>query len=130
MKNKKIVLAVVALVVLVAVMAGLYVLTRPGAVLGPKTIEVQVVHSDGSQKTFTYTTEAKYLGEALYAEGLIIADESNPGMFHTVDGEKADWAVNKSYWSFYIGEEYAMTGVETTPIHHGDVFKLVYTIGE
>ena len=129
MKNKKIVLAAVALAVVLALMVGLYVMTRPGFVLGPKTITVEVIHGDGEKVTFTYNTRALTLGEVLYAEGLIIADESNPGMFHTVDGEKADWNVNKSYWGLYIGDEYAMTGVDDTPIRHGDVFKLVYTLG-
>ena len=62
-------------------------------------------------------------------KGLILADKANPGMFHTVDGEKADWNVNKSYWAFYLGEEYAVKGIYDTPITDGAVYKLVYTIG-
>ena len=50
-------------------------------------------------------------------------------MFHTVDGEKADWNVNQSYWAFYEGEEYAMTGIYDTNIVDGAVYKLVYTLG-
>ena len=129
MSNKKIVLAAVALAAVLALMVGLYVLSRPGFAFGPKTITVEVVHGNGEKVTFTYETQAKTLGEVLYAEGLIVADESNPGMFHTADGEKADWILNRSYWMVYIGEEPAVTGVDDIPIHHGEIFKLVYTIG-
>lgn len=65
----------------------------------------------------------------LYKEGLIKAEGVDEGMFNIVDGEKADWNVNKSYWSLYVGQDYATTGVDTTPIKDGDSFKLVYTLG-
>jgi len=128
--NKKIVIAVIALVAVVGLMVGVWFATRPEAQEGDKTITVTVVHADGNSKTFTYHTDADYLGDVLYAEGLIKAEGVDAGMFNIVDGEKADWNVNKSYWSLYVGEEYAMQGVETTPILDGSSFKLVYTIGE
>lgn len=136
MKNKKLILAVVALVTVVAIMAGIWWGTNMFAKSnvesdgeGDKTITVEVVHADGSTKTFTYHTNEEYLGVVLYGSGLIKAEGVDKGMFNIVDGEKADWNENKSYWSLYIGEEYAMTGVDTTPISDGDHFKLVYTIG-
>lgn len=129
MKNKKILIAVVALVAVIAVMVGVWFATRPAAEEGGKTITVTVVHKDGAEKKFTYHTDEEYLGAVLYAEGLIKAEGMDEGMFNIVDGEKADWNENKSYWSLYVGEEYAMTGVDTTPIKDGDTFKLVYTIG-
>jgi hypothetical protein len=88
------------------------------------------VHQNKTEKTFTYKTDAEYLGDVLYDEGLIKAENVDDGMFNIVDGEKADWNENKSYWSLYVGEEYAMQCVETTPIRDGDSFKLVYTIGQ
>ena len=51
------------------------------------------------------------------------------GMFHTVDGEKADWNVNQSYWALYLDGEYAMVGIYDTDIVDGTVYKLEYTIG-
>ena len=129
MKNKKVILAAVALVAVVAIMAGIYFATRPNATKGGKAITVTVVHSDGTEKVFTYQTDAEMLGALLEAEGLIDSTGADAGMFHTVDGEKADWSVNQSYWAFYLGEEYAMTGIYDTPITDGGVYKLVYTIG-
>lgn len=129
MNNKKIVIAAVALVAVVAIFLGVWLMARPQTQAGAKTITVEVVHGDQSVKTFTYQTDAENLGEVLYAEGLIRAEGVDDGMFNIVDGEKADWNENQSYWMLLIGEEYAMTGVDTTPINDGDSFKLVYTVG-
>ncbi len=129
MKNKKLVVAVIALAAVIALMAGLFLSSRPETTAGGKTITVTVVHKDGSEKVFTYNTDQELLGQVLYGEGLIQAENVDEGMFNIVDGEKADWNENQSYWSLYEGEEYAMEGVDTLVIEDGDTFKLVYTIG-
>lgn len=129
MKNKKVILAAVALVVVLAIFVGVYVATRPSAAEGSKSFTVTVVHGDGSTKDFTYQTDEDKLGAVLEAEGLIDSEGADPGMFHTVDGEKADWSVNQSYWALYIGEEYAMEGIYDTTITDGAVYKLEYTLG-
>lgn len=129
MKNKKLILAVVALVAVVAVFLGIWFATRPETSQGTKTITVTVIHSDGTEKAFSYTTAQTNLGAFLESEGLIASEGADDGMFHTVDGEKADWNVNQSYWSFYLGEEYAVTGIYATDIVDGAAYKLVYTVG-
>ena len=95
-----------------------------GALLGPV-----VNDATATEKTFTYTAPEGKLGAFLEGEGLIESEGADDGMFHTVDGEKADWGVNQSYWAFYLGEDYAMTGIYDTDIVDGTVYKLVYTIG-
>ena len=90
---------------------------------------VVVVHADDSEKKLSYTAEEGTLGTFLEAEGLIDSEGADPGMFHTVDGEKADWNENQSYWAFYIEGEYAMTGIYDTQITDGVTYKLEYTIG-
>ena len=129
MKNKKTIFTVIAFVAVIAVFAGVYFATRTEAAQGSKAITVTVVHADGSSKVFEYRTEAEKLGAFLEEKGLIESEGADTGMFHSVDGEKADWNVNQSYWAFYIGEEYAMTGIYDTNITDGAVYKLVYTIG-
>lgn len=130
MKNKKLILAVVALVAVVAVLLGVYFATRPDTAEGAKTITVTVVHKDGTTKNFEYHTDEEYLGPVLIAEGLVQGDESQYGlMIHTVDGEKADYNVDQGWWQFFIGDEAAMVGVDSAPIADGDSFKLVYTVG-
>ena len=126
--NKKVILAVVALVLVVGLFAGVYFATRPEAQAGEKTITVTVVHSDGTEKVYTYRTEAEFLGEVLAAEGLIVGAENDPGRYNTIDGEYADYAADGAYWALYIGEEYAMTGADQTPVNDGDSFKWVYTV--
>lgn len=127
--NKKTVIAAVALVLVAALFAGVYFVVMPQVQQGSKAFTVSVVHSDGSVKEFTYRTDEEKLGGYLEAQGLISAQGADPGMFHTVDGEKADWSVNQSYWGFYLGEEYATNGIYDTPITDGALYKLVYTIG-
>ena len=65
----------------------------------------------------------------LEEQGLIESEGADEGMFHTVNGEKADWNVNQSYWAFYLGEDYAMVGIYDTDIEDGVTYKRVYTIG-
>ena len=129
MNNKKLILVAVALVTAVAVMLGVYFGTRPESVEGSKNFTVTVVHADGTEKAFSYSTDAEKLGAFLESEGLIESEGADDGMFHTVDGEKADWNVNRSYWAFYLGEDYATEGIYATTIADGAAYKLVYTIG-
>lgn len=130
MKNKKLILAVVALAAVIAVMAGIFVATRPETVAGGKEITVTVVHKDGTEKDFEYATDAEYLGEVIVSEGLVNGEEGPYGLyFDTVDGETADWNVDQSYWSILIGEEYATVGADGIVLTDGGEYSLVYTIG-
>ena len=97
---------------------------------GEASFTVIVIHSDGKEKTFTYTTTEEFVGPVLEAEGLISGNDGPYGLEITqVDGEKAVYAEDKAYWALYEGEEYATQGADTTPIEDGDRFKLVYTLG-
>ena len=130
MKNKKLILAALALVAVIAVFLGIWFATRPETTQGAKTITVTVVHKDGTEKHFTYHTDEEYLGPVIVAEGLVQGDNGEFGlMIHSVDGEKADWNVDQGWWQVFVGEESAVTGADSIPIADGDSFKLVYTVG-
>lgn len=130
MKNKKLLIAVVALVLVVVAMAGLWMGSREETIEGAKTVTVTVVHGDGTSKDFTYHTNSEYLGEVIVLEGLVNGSEGPYGLyFDTVDGETASWEENQSYWSILIGEEYATTGADGIVLTDGGLYKLVYTIG-
>ena len=104
--------------------------TTSGTAGGEKLrFTVVVVHQDKTEKTFQYETDPGKLGAVLEAKGLIASEGADDGMFHTVDGEKADWNVNQSYWAFYVENEYAIKGIYDTDIENGKTYKLVYTIG-
>ncbi len=131
MKNRKQILILVALVLAVALMAGLYFATRPQTQAGEKTFTVTVVHKDGSTKDFTYTSEEEFVGAVVLAEGLVQGEVGDYGlMVETVDGETAIYEKDNAYWAWYVGEEYAITGIDQTPITDGGVYQLIYTASE
>lgn len=128
--NKKILLAVIALVLVAAVMVGVYVATRPEPEVGGKTITVTIVHKDGTSKDFTCQTQEQYLGPVLLQEKLVEGYMGDFGLYITAaDGEVADYSVDQGFWALYIGEESALTGADAVAIEDGGVYKLVYTIG-
>jgi len=91
---------------------------------------VIVVHADGTEKTFTYETAEEFVGPVLAADGLIKGNDGPYGMEITeVDGEQAVYNTDKAYWAVYEGDEYAMQGIDTTPVVEGKTYKLVYTKG-
>ena len=92
------------------------------------TVTVTVLHADGTEKVFECRTDAVYLDELLKDEKIAEGDQTEYGFtIHTVDGEKADWNVNQSYWALIINGEYAMTGASSTPVNDGDAFRIVYS---
>lgn len=96
---------------------------------GSKTVTVAVT-AEETTVTFTIHTDAETLGDALLAEELIAGEDSAYGLYITaVNGMTADYDANKSYWAFYEGGEYAMTGVDGEAISGGEEYALVYTIG-
>ena len=122
--NKKKGFALAALVVAAALMLGLWYVTRPQVQEGDKTIVVQVVHGDASQKEFTYRTGAAYLGEVLLAERLVEGEQSAYGLFITaVDGETAQDSL-RQWWCITKDGQRVDTGVDATPIADGDCFEL------
>ena len=130
MKKNRTLIAVGALLCLVILFIGLYTMTRPETVAGSKTITVEVVHKDGSGKTMTYQTDEAYLGDVLLQDGLVVGEQGPYGLYiQAVDGETADYSVDKAYWALFEGEDYATQGADQTVIEDGDSFRLVYTIG-
>lgn len=128
MKNKKLILVLVAVVAVIGVLLGVYAATRPETQEGEKTFTVSVVHADGKTKDFTFTSAEEFLGPVLQAEGLIDGEQGPYGLeISEVDGEQAVYEENGAYWALYEGEAYANQGIDTTPIADGAVYKLVYT---
>ncbi len=94
---------------------------------GEASFELKVEALDKTV-TFTVKTNEKTVGDALLKCGLIEGDESEYGLYvKEVNGILADYDVNQTYWAFYINGDYAMTGVDSTPINEGEAYSLVYT---
>ena len=127
--NKKTLLTVLIVAILVAALVAVYFVTRPQTTEGMKAFTVEIIHKDGSAKKVELKSDAEFLGEVLDEKGLIEYEEGPYGKFILkADGEKAVFEEDGAYWGFFIGEEYAMLGVDQTPIEEGKVYKLVYTI--
>ncbi len=94
---------------------------------GQKTVTVEVKAEDKAV-TLTVHTDKATLGEALTEHGLIAGEPGAYGLYvKQVNGITADYDVNKAYWAFYEGDQYAMAGVDTTVITGGEHYALVYT---
>ncbi len=120
---------ILAVVVSVLMLLSLFGCGRQ-TVEGQKAFTLVVVHSDGSEKEFTYNTNEEFLGAVLQAEGMITGSQGPYGMMiESVDGEKAVYETDGAYWGLFEGEEYALQGIDKTPITDGGVYKLVYTKG-
>ena len=127
--NKKIWLAAAALVAAVAVVLGVYFVTRPAPQQGGKTIAVQVVLLEGEPSDYTIQTDEEYLRGALESIDLIEGSESEYGLFvTTVNGVTVDDS-KQQWWCFTQDGEMLMTGVDTTPIADGDHFEITLTEG-
>ena len=94
---------------------------------GEKTVVVEVKAGE-EQITFTVNTDESTVGAALLEHELIAGESSRYGLYvKVVNGITADYDVDMSYWAFYINGEYAMTGVDSTEITEGAVYRLEYT---
>lgn len=127
MKNKKLI-ALIAIVLVAALMAGVYVMTRPQAQAGSKNVTVVIVYQDGTEKKLEYATDLNYLSELLLEKELVTGYESEEFGFtiEGVDGIVLDWATDNAYWALYEGEEYATTSAAGIVLVDGGVYKLVY----
>lgn len=130
MKNKKIVvIGAVVLAALLVIFGFVWFNTRPETSAGSKTITVEVIHKDESRNAFTYKTDAEYLADVLVGEGLVEDNQDQYGlMIQEVDGERAVYEEDQSYWSILQNGEYAQQGASSLPIYDGDVISLVYTV--
>lgn len=130
MKNKKTnLIAVIVLVVVLAAAGLLYMKFKPGTTAGDKEITVKVSALENGEKSFTYQTDAEYLGEVLTANKLIEGEDGQYGLFiTTANGVKADDS-KQQWWRITKGGEQVNTSVDQTPIQDGDQFELTLTEG-
>lgn len=103
--------------------------TKPyedGAIIGEgKTEFTLIVTNHEDTRTFTVKTDEKTVGAALVDNGLIEGEEGDYGLYvDTVNGVKVDYEKDKTYWAFYINEEYASTSVDLTDIEPGATYAL------
>ncbi|MFG6356685.1 MAG: DUF4430 domain-containing protein [Acetatifactor sp.] len=128
--NKKLIIGVIVMALLIAMFAVLFFLFRPKAVQGAKTITIEVVDDNAASTLYTTHTDAEYLRQAMEeTDGLEFSGtEGEFGlMVETVNGVTADYNADQSYWGFYVNGEYCNLGIDTQPVTDGDAFRIVYT---
>ena len=96
---------------------------------GAKTIVFLAVDKNNEAAMFTIHTDATYLSEVLLAHNLVEGEDGPYGlMIHTVNGEKADYNVDGSYWAVWEEDAYSNYGVSSLEIKDGGCYSLVYTV--
>ena len=94
---------------------------------GNTTFKTEVKAGD-KLVTFTVKTNKSTVGEALVDCDLVSGEIGQFGLYiKSVNGIVADYDVDQSYWAFYVNGDYAVSGVDTTEISNGVVYRLEYT---
>ena len=127
--KRKTLALVLALIALVLIVALVWFVNRPQAVTGSKTVTVEVVHGDGTEKAFIIRTDADSLRQACEEQDLIAGRESEYGLFVlTVDGETADESIQQ-WWCITKGGEEHFYGVDDTMIQDGEQYEFTLKPG-
>lgn len=91
------------------------------------SITVTVIAKDKTEKVFYIETNNKTLGDALFEEGLVTEAEHKSGFYSYIDGVRADYTKDGSWWCLTKGGKEVMTGFNKTKISDGDKFEITNT---
>ena len=129
MTKKKTVVLLVILIALVLTAGLVWFINRPQATDGAKRITVEVVHGDGSTKSFSIRTDAEILRQACEEQKLIAGKEGEYGLYVlTVDGETADESIQQ-WWCITKGGAEHFYGVDETMIQDGEQYEFTLKTG-
>ncbi len=93
---------------------------------GNTSFAFSVTDPDGKETAVTVKTDKDTVGAALLDLGLVVGEDSEYGLYvTTVNGTTLDYEKDGKYWAFYINGEYAMTGVDATPVEDGASYSFV-----
>ena len=129
MKKKKTVVLLVFLTALVLAAGLIWFLNRPQAADGAKSITVEVVHGDGTKKSFPIHTNAETLRQACDEQKLIAGRDGEYGLYIlTVDGETADESAQQ-WWCITKGGAELSYGVDEAMIRDGEQYAFTFKTG-
>ena len=90
---------------------------------GATVFYFNVVDGDGNETKFEIHTDKTMVGEALLELGLIEGEQGDYGLYvKKVNGITADYETDGTYWAFYEGNSYGITGVDLTEIKPGATY--------
>ena len=129
-KYSKYIIATTILILLVAALLLTWNHFRPlEAVPGQKSINVTVVHGDGTKNVFSFSTDADSLRAPLENAGLIAGEEGPFGVYiQTVDGESAD-ETKQQWWCITKDGQETTVGADSIMIADGDRYELTLKEG-
>ena len=133
MKNKKKLIGIGALVLVIIAMLFAYSSFKEKTVEGSKAITIEVINSAEESEVYEIKTDAEYLGETFEeVEGLeIVGTVGAYGLvMESVNGEQAIYEEDGAYWCLMVNGEYGNYGADEQPIEDGDEFQIVYTKAE
>lgn len=131
MKNKKKLLGLGALIIVIAAFAIIYGKFSEKPVEGSKAVTIEVVNSKEESTLYELQTDAEFLAQAMdEAEGLEYEAEKGPyGLaVNSVNGEEAVFEEDAAYWGFFVNGEYCNYGISEQPVEDGDAFQIIYTV--
>lgn len=92
---------------------------------GSKVMDFTVVDKEGVTHLYTIHTDAETVGQALQELELIDGEAGPYGLYiKSVLGQVLDYETDGMYWGFYVNGDYALTGVDQTPIVEGDAYMI------
>ena len=92
---------------------------------GSKTFELTVEDKEGVIHSYRIHTDEEMVGFALIKHELIEGEQGQYGMYiKSVLGQTLDYETDGMYWAFYVNGEYALTGVDQTPIQADTAYLL------
>jgi len=129
-KNKKKILGIGLLLILIASLSFVYFKFSEKPVEGSKSITIEVINKAKESTKYELKTDAEYLREAMEeAEGLTFSGtEGDYGiMLDTVNGETVNYNTDGAYWSLIVNNDYGNYGIDKQPVEDGDSFQIIYT---
>lgn len=125
---KKLIPAVVILLILIAIFYTVYTQFVPKGQEGEKHITISIIDDTGAEETYELDTDAEYLLEALESVAEIDGEESAEYGYtlYTVNGLTADFNTSNAYWAIYVNGEYGQLGISQQPVSDGDDYTIVY----
>ncbi len=128
--NRKRIISVGILLVLIAVFALIYFFHGPKAGSGEKSVTLTVIDKEQEKQVYKLNTDATVLREVMdEAEGLSFSGkEGQYGlMVESVNGVRAVYELDDAYWNFFVNDAYCKYGIDTQPVNDGDEFTIQYT---
>lgn len=126
--NKKIVIAIIAFILVIAAVATAYFVFTQKPAEGEKSVVIEVIDNNGKSEKYVIKTDALYLNEAMEEAG--ITYEAEGTYVNSVNGITADYNADQSYWAFNVNGTYCNYGIFEQPVNDGDSFVIAYTIYE